>query len=144
MRKEITLTEADRQEIEALSNALSNYKSSHVPSAKLTNKQRVLALRAPIAEMIAEGFTYTDVEKALLAGGLELKASTIREYLKNSSNKKHTKRKAKPENQERQKENKTGNDIGNNTSNNKSGIKNEVVAQQRTRNEIPDDDFNNL
>ncbi|HHC7360976.1 TPA: hypothetical protein ACN30T_004412 [Vibrio parahaemolyticus] len=140
MKKEIPLTETDRKQIKALSNALSDYKSSHVPSASLTNRQRVLALRAEIAAMLSEGFTYTDVEKALATGGLKLKATTIREYLKDSSNKKSTKRKAKPASQEKQKENNIGNDVGNN----ENSIQNEVVAKQRTSNEIPEDDFNDL
>ncbi|HHY0492721.1 hypothetical protein [Oceanihabitans sediminis] len=144
MKKEIILTEVDKQEIATLSNALSNYKSSHSPSAKLTNKQRVLALRADIAAMLSEGFTYEDVEKALATGGLKLKATTIREYLKDSSSKRPGKRKARAASQEIQKENKTGNDVGNNGSNNNIGIQNEVVAQQRTSKEIPEDDFSNL
>lgn len=144
MKKEIPLTEADRKQIKALSNALSDYKSSHAPSASLTNKQRVLALRAEIAAMLSEGFTYTDVEKALTTGGLKLKATTIREYLKDSSNKKSTKIKAKLASQEKKKEKNIGNDIVNNESNNKNSIQNEVVAKQRTGNEIPEDDFNDL
>lgn len=144
MRNEIILTKANELEIEALSNALSNYKSTHTPSASLTNRQRVVSLRTPISEMISEGFTYNDVAKALSAGGLELKASTIREYLKDSSNKKPAKRKVKSAIQEKQKENNHGNETSNDESNNILGISLESIAKQRTSNEIPEDDFSNL
>ncbi|HHK8568967.1 TPA: hypothetical protein ACQYCS_004635 [Vibrio parahaemolyticus] len=140
MKKEIPITEADRKEIEALGNALSNYKSNHMPSSKMTNKGRVLALRPLIEEMLSEGFTYDDVAKALATGGLELKASTIREYLKDSSKKKTARRKAKPASQEKH----TGNEFGNSESNNNPGIQSENITRQRTSNEIPEDDFTNL
>ena len=144
MKREIKLTEADKKEIKALSDALSNYKTSHVPSAKLTNKQRVLALRTEIDAMLSEGFTYGDIEKALSTGGLTLKASTIREYLKDSNNKKNGKRKARSASQEKQKENNPGNEIGNNENRNDIGIYGDTEKVQRTSSEIPEDDFSNL
>lgn len=148
MKNEIILTEANKKEINALSNALSEYRATNVPRASLSNKQRVLSLRAPITEMITEGFTYDDIATALEKGGLKLKASTIREYLKESSNRKTSRRKSKSETKEVLNKNNTGNESGNikeNPESNKNQeTQSDVIAKQRTSNDIPDDSFDDL